>query len=94
MEEDFKTNYAKLKETMYNGIHVPIERSLLETLNIVNAEFSGFTKEDLKNLRKQLKQSRLSSEELKTALKLVDQIPFMREHSSEIQKVFQKKFDK
>jgi len=94
MEEDFKTNYAKLKETMYDGIHVPIERSMLETLNTVNAEFSGFTKEDLKNLRKQLTQSGLSREELAAALKLVDQIPFMREHSSEIQKVFQKKFDK
>ena len=79
---------------MYDGIHVPIERSMLETLNIVNAEFSGFTKEDLKKLRTQLAQSGLSREELKTALKLIDQIPFMREHSSEIQKVFQKKFDK
>lgn len=94
MEEDFETNYAKIKETMYDGIHVPIERSMLETLNIVNAEFSGFTKEDLKKLRTQLAQSGLSREELKTALKLIDQIPFMREHSSEIQKVFQKKFDK
>lgn len=84
-------NYAKLKETMYDGIHIPISRDLLETLNTVNAEFSGFTKEDLKNLRKQLKQSELNEMELKAALKLVDQIPFMREHSNEIQKVFQKK---
>lgn len=91
VQEDFEVNYAKLKETMYDGIHIPISRDLLETLNTVNAEFSGFTKEDLKNLRKQLKQSELNEMELKAALKLVDQIPFMREHSNEIQKVFQKK---
>lgn len=94
MEEDFETNYAKMKETMYDGIHVPVSRNLAETLDVVSAEFSGFTKEDLKELRRQLKQSDLNTMELKTALKLIDQLPFIREHSDEIQKVFQKKFDK
>ncbi len=89
-EEHFELNYAKLKEEMYGGTHIPISRDLLETFHIINEEFSGFTLEDLKELKRRLSESDLTKEELKAALILIDQIPFMREHPKEIQKVFQK----
>lgn len=88
--ENFEETYAKLKETIYGGIHVPVSRDLTETVKTIDEEFCSFTLQELKDLKKKLKQT-LNEGDLKASSELIDQIPFIREHNEEIQKVFQKR---
>ncbi|MCI9234219.1 MAG: hypothetical protein HFH08_06505 [Bacilli bacterium] len=89
--EEFETTYAKLKETVYDGIHIPVSRDLSETINTVNVEFSGWTLEELTELKNELKKSGLTHSELRTSYRLIKQIPFIRKNKDAIQKVLQKR---
>lgn len=84
-------SYAKLMETLYGGINIPIKRSPSEFVKTITKDFGGYTEEELKDLKKELEKKKLnSSRELSTSLKLVDEIPFMQENQDILRRILKR----
>jgi len=84
----YKT-YAKIKDILYGESNIPCEKNIEEFIDMIDKEFASLTLEELQELRSMLHSS-LKGSELHQAKKMIKEIPYIREHSDELQKVFYK----
>ena len=89
--EDASISYAKLNETLYGGLNLPVTYSPEELLNIIRTEYSEFTKEELQALKTELKKlQKRGGIVSKNTLKLAANIPDIIENAPELSRRLQK----
>lgn len=74
---DIYSSYAKINEILYGGINRFVVCSKEDLVSKISADFKGFSKSELEELKRALQESK----ELK---ELVSQIPFISTHEEEI----------
>jgi len=82
--------YAKIDEILYGGLNIARKVSKEELIDKINDDFAGFSKEELKILKEKLKQETNNRKIINSAIKVVDIIPFVKEHSKEIRRSLKK----
>lgn len=91
-QENSAEAYAKIKETWYGGMNIPHEEEIPDFVEMIDREFRSFSKEELQALKKELKNSGLEDKKvLKTAINIVDSIPFVRKNKEYIKKFYSQK---
>ena len=88
-KENIEVAIAKLHEAWYGSMPIPKQRTASEFVTTIENEFASFTLEDLKELKKQLRAVVDEKEVLKNANQLIDEIPYIKEHTKELQKRWQ-----
>lgn len=88
-QPNIEESYVKLMKTLYGGINVHLKRSPSEFVEMLTKDFYGYTKEELKELKKELEESK--ENELLPVLKVIEEIPFMKEHQEELKRILERK---
>lgn len=85
--------YAQLKDNIYGEKNIPVERSVVDFLDTINSELSGFSVEELRAIKRELLRikPKIDRESLKFERKLLDEVPFIRENKEELRLKFSKK---
>lgn len=92
---DIEDSYAKLKESLYGGLTLPVDRTPLELAEIVEKEFGSFSIEELKEIRRELTKRNFNCNgELDSALQLLDEVPFLKNSSPKVKRMIRKKLQK
>jgi len=92
---DIEESYAKLKESLYGGLTLPVDRTPLELAEIVEKEFGSFSIEELKEIRRELTERNFNSDgELDSALQLLNEVPFLKNSSPKVKRMIRKKLQK
>ncbi len=91
ISENIDEVYAKLNAFLYGGIHIPLQRSSMEYVAKIKREFSSYTKEELKEIKKELELSNDVYEEDRASLiHLANEIPFIYENADILQRKLEK----
>lgn len=75
-----KDAYAWLNEILYGGVNIAVQKTPREWLDTLKKEYSSYSKEELKELRKELAHTREDKKREKFARKLVNNAPFILEN--------------
>lgn len=90
-EEDIEDSYAKLRTVLYGGINVPVDRKPIQLAQAIARDFSGFTVQELQELRKELMQSEFNRDgELTSSLELVKDAQFMKQNFFKVKRKLKK----
>lgn len=78
--------YAKLKDYLYGGINLPMDRDILEFVKTIEAEFSGYSEEEIKILIKEIRKNGIDNDPYKTNLliKILKELPYIRKNYENI----------
>ena len=82
--------YAKINEVLYGGINLSKKVSNEVFIDKVSNDFKGFTYDELKALKEKLKQEIDDRKLSRCTLRLVKQIPYIRDNAVELKRVLQK----
>ncbi len=84
--EGIEEAYAKINEVLYGGINLPRKRNMVDFIETIEREFASFDSHDLKELKEKLQMGIEEKEVKDKAIKLVHEIPYIKEHAEELQK--------
>ena len=82
--------YAKINEVLYGGINLPKKVSKEVFIDKISDDFRGFTYDELKLLKERLKQEIDDRKLYSSVIRLVNQVPFIRDNSVELKRILQK----
>lgn len=82
--------YAKINEVLYGGINLSKKVSNEVFIDKVSDDFKGFTYDELKALKEKLKQEIDDRKLSSCTLRLVKQIPYIRDNAVELKRILQK----
>lgn len=92
--EDIEESYATLRTALYGGINIPVNRTPMQLAETISREFSGFTIQELEDIKSELIKSEYNQEgELDSALKLIQDAKFLKNNSNKVKKMLQKKMN-
>lgn len=74
--------YSYLNETRFGGINLPKDHTSLDYLSMLDKDFEGYTKDELQELLKRLKEGQNPSKPL--AIKVVKRVPFIKQNEKQI----------
>ncbi len=86
-KNDIAFSYASLNQEVYGGTYLPIEKTLDEYFDSIYYDYSSFTREELKHLKKELQQNKNYSI---TTSKLIHEIPYITNHYEELKRTLKK----
>ncbi len=92
---EMEESYIKLKDTLYGGLNVSINRTPIQLAETIEREFGGFTISELREIRSQLLQSiENQNGELTPSLDLLKNAQFLKTHSYKIKRMLKKNMTK
>ena len=77
-----KDVYSLINELQYGGINIPVQKTTIETFDQLTSDFEGYTKEELQELLKKLKESK--SPFSKQAIKVIKKVPYIKSNEEEL----------
>ncbi|MCM1053576.1 MAG: hypothetical protein NC483_06350 [Ruminococcus sp.] len=86
-EDNIEEAYAKIKEVLYGGTNIPIKKEPSDFVETISDEFAEFTKEELNELKKELKKEKIG----RASLRIIDEVPFIRDNEEVLKRVLAQK---